>query len=337
MIIRDQSSVASLWRFSKRRSSMPVVVVILLCVLSMRLSSSCIVAHSYNINFPTALAFAATVRPFSSTSTTTKIGHTQRQLQSEIQRRRRQLLLFSSPDSSAGITSNGDDEVSLPTSFSLQNTATSTTATVTKNMINGATSDQVTFDENKVSSFSMSSALDRVRKISNFASFLCVLDCTLLPIITVALPLLGVLNLGSSQLQAIDQLGHSLALFFVLPVGGLTTTINYISHRKKWISSLAIIGLTMVGLANSHIHIHHWPTLFGGTISLNWIGSVLHAIQGCGTSPWHRIVNVSGCAFLLGSNYLSQQQDGCAHGDHDGDCGHNHDHNHDHSEGNCDH
>jgi len=167
--------------------------------------------------------------------------------------------------------------------------------------------------------------------------FLCVLDCTLLPIITVALPLLGVLNLGSSQLQAIDQLGHSLALFFVLPVGGLTTTINYISHRKKWISSLAIIGLTMVGLANSHIHIHHWPTLFGGTISLNWIGSVLHAIQGCGSSPWHRIVNVSGCAFLLGSNYLSQQQDGCAHGDHGADCGHNHDRSHDHGEESCDH
>jgi len=183
----------------------------------------------------------------------------------------------------------------------------------------------------------MSSVLDQVRKISNFASFLCVLDCTLLPIVTVALPLLGVLNLGSSQLQAIDQLGHSLALFFVLPVGGLTTTINYISHKKKWISSLAIIGLTMVGLANSHIHIHHWPTLFGGTISLNWIGSVLHAIQGCGTSPWHRIVNVSGCAFLLWSNYLSQQQDGCAHGDHGGDCGHNHDHSHDHGEGSCDH
>ena len=153
------------------------------------------------------------------------------------------------------------------------------------------------------------------------------------------------MNLGANQLQAIDQLGHSLALYFVLPVGGMTTVINYLSHKKKWISSFAIVGLTMVGFANSHIDVHHWPataslSLFGGgtTVSLNlaWIGSVLHAIQGCGTSPWHRIVNVSGCAFLLSSNYLSQQQDGCAHGDHggaEGDCGHNHDH----SGGSCDH
>jgi len=311
MIIRDQSSVASLWRFSKRRSSILVVAIVLLCMkLSSSSSTSSIVAHLYNIKIPTVLAFATTVRPFSSTSTTTKIRHQRR-------RRQRQLLIISSSDSLVGITSNGDDEVSSPTSISIQNTATSVTTTAKKNL--------------------MSSALDRVRKISNFASFLCVLDCTLLPIITVALPLLGVLNLGSSQLQAIDNLGHSLALYFVLPVGGLTTTINYISHKKKWISSLAIIGLTMVGLANSHIHIHHWPTLFGGTISLNWIGSVLHAIQGCGTSPWHRIVNVSGCAFLLGSNYLSQQQDGCAHSDHGGDCGHNHDHSHDHGEESCDH
>ena len=131
----------------------------------------------------------------------------------------------------------------------------------------------------------------------------------------------------------------------------MTTVINYLSHKKKWISSLAIVGLTMVGFANSHIDVHHWPataslSLFGGgtTVSLNldWIGSVLHAIQGCGTSPWHRIVNVSGCAFLLSSNYLSQQQDGCAHGAHGGasegdNCGHNHDPNHDHSGGSCDH
>lgn len=160
--------------------------------------------------------------------------------------------------------------------------------------------------------------LSMVRKISNLASLLCVLDCTLLPIVTIVLPLLGVLNLGTSQLQTIDQLGHSLALYFVLPVGSLTTVINYLSHKKAYISALAFGGLILVGLANSHLHVpmHLHQDVVPVWISLDWIRSVLHKIQGCGTSPWHRIVNVSGCAFLLGSNYWSQQQDGAcaAHG-----------------------
>ncbi|KAL3912786.1 MAG: hypothetical protein SGARI_000978, partial [Bacillariaceae sp.] len=157
----------------------------------------------------------------------------------------------------------------------------------------------------------MTNALEKMRKISNFASFLCVLDCTILPIITVALPLLGVLDLQASQLEMLHQLGHSLALYFVLPVGSLTTVINYLSHKKTWIASMAVAGLCLVGLANSHMHVH------------GSIGNVLHLIQ---HGPWHRVTNISGCAMLLGSNYLSQQQ-GCAFHDHsDGsDCS-SHDH-----------
>ena len=196
------------------------------------------------------------------------------------------------------------------------------------NYVNGASSNEASFDDTAISV----SLLDRFRQASNIASFLCVLDCTLLPLVTVGLPLLGILNFGAGQLEFIDKLGHSLALFFVLPVGSLTTVVNYISHRKKPIATMAFLGLTMVGLTNSHFHIHHWPAF--GPISLGWIGRVLHEIQGCGTSPWHRIVNISGCAFLLGSNYWSQQQDGCAAdaiaGSSSDCCGHDHDHDHDH-------
>jgi hypothetical protein len=158
----------------------------------------------------------------------------------------------------------------------------------------------------------------KLRKISNFASVLCVLDCTILPIITVALPLLGFLNLGAAELEFFHYLGHQLALFFVLPVGGLTTVVNYLSHKKAWISSLAMVGLFMVGMANSHIH--DLPLL--GHVHL------LHAIQ---HGPMHRVVNIMGCAFLLGSNYLSQQE-GCAH-DHStssSESSPSHSHSHDH-------
>lgn len=228
----------------------------------------------------------------------------------------------------------------LSSLFSMEPTSNSPPPPVapTANVINGASSTEASFDasvngiataeiSDSKTNTQLASLLGKFRQVSNFASFLCVLDCTLLPIITVALPLLGVLNLGAGQLKAIDKLGHSLALYFVLPVGSLTTFINYISHKKKKIAALAILGLTMVGLANSHTHIHHWPTI--GSFSLDWIGSILHKIQGCGTSPWHRIVNVSGCGFLLGSNYWSQKQDGCAAHEISGSgecCGHDHDH-----------
>ena len=167
-------------------------------------------------------------------------------------------------------------------------------------------------DDNNDKLFSFSN----LRKVSNFASFLCVLDCTILPVITVLLPLLGILNLGASQLEFFHHLGHQLALYFVLPVGGLTTVVNYTGHKKKWITSLAMVGLAMVGVANSHWH--HWP-IVGGHVP-GWIHLIQHGV-------WHRLVNISGCFFLLSSNYISQQQPGCAHGHA---CGHDHEHSHSH-------
>jgi hypothetical protein len=172
---------------------------------------------------------------------------------------------------------------------------------------------EVSNKETKIFSFAS------LRKVSNFASFLCVLDCTILPVITVLLPLLGILNLGASQLEFFHHLGHQLALYFVLPVGGLTTVVNFIGHKKKWITALASIGLVMVGVANSHWH--HWP-IVGGHVP-HWIHMIQHGLL-------HRLVNISGCAFLLSANYISQQQPGCAHGHA---CGHDHSHahhNHDH-------
>ena len=62
----------------------------------------------------------------------------------------------------------------------------------------------------------MKSIGEKLAKISNIASMLCVIDCTVLPVVTVLLPLIG---LGASPAQAkwLHELGHSVAIFFVLP------------------------------------------------------------------------------------------------------------------------
>lgn len=160
---------------------------------------------------------------------------------------------------------------------------------------------------------------EKLRQVSNFASILCVIDCTVLPIVTIILPLLGIMNLAPAQLEFLHELGHGIALFFVLPVGSLTSALNYMSHKKSWITSLGVLGLTLIALANSHLH------------ALPFVGDfeLLHSIQ---HGALHRVVNLLGCSFLLGSNYLSQKQ-GCAHHDHGPGCSHDHthcDHDHDH-------
>ena len=55
---------------------------------------------------------------------------------------------------------------------------------------------------------------ERLLRVSRIGSILCVIDCTLLPIVTFLLPLLGVVN---PHLEWLHDLGHSMALYFVLP------------------------------------------------------------------------------------------------------------------------
>jgi MerC mercury resistance protein len=120
-----------------------------------------------------------------------------------------------------------------------------------------------------------------VRTISNLASLLCVIDCTLLPILTILFPLLNM----ALPLESVHQFGHAIAMFFVLPVGTLTTAFNFNSHGRIQLLTISMLGLIMIGLANSHAVPFH----------------VIH--HGWG----HRLVNVAGCTALLTSNYRSHQ------------------------------
>jgi hypothetical protein len=123
-----------------------------------------------------------------------------------------------------------------------------------------------------------------LQNISNMASVLCVIDCTLLPIITIIFPLLNM----AVNLEGLHQLGHLVAMRFVLPMGAVTTALNFSTHRRTRLLTISLLGLALIGLSNSHalpIMAPHW----------------LH--HGWG----HRLTNVAGCTALLTSNYLSHQ------------------------------
>jgi len=160
---------------------------------------------------------------------------------------------------------------------------------------------------------------EKLTKLSNIASILCVLDCTILPIVSIALPLLGGgLSLldtstsvaGTCHTGVIESISHSVALYFVLPLGILTTILNQITMRSskqtsnfflsKIVPKLPFLGLSLIYLSNapaSHLDLLLSP-------------SFVHALH-CGTTL-HRVVNLSGCTILLGSNYYLKKDQRCA-------------------------
>jgi MerC mercury resistance protein len=144
---------------------------------------------------------------------------------------------------------------------------------------------------------------DRLRQLSNVASILCAIDCTVLPRLTVLLPLGGVAAISTPWLHT---LSHQVALYFVVPVGLLTTGMNAASQsgatttRRNggWVlaTAMGLLGVVLVGLANASDH----AALFGW-LPLAWRHAAHHG--------WtHRLVNVAGCALLWSSNYWSRRQ-----------------------------
>ena len=199
---------------------------------------------------------------------------------------------------------------------------------------------------------------DRLIDVSNLASFLCVLDCTLLPLVSIAIPALSFISGGltattaasnpimfglSMLLSHLPAVGHNIALYFVIPVGVLTTMINYLfGHREIRFSLAAFLGVMLIYLANSSLgsgvmanidsflsshwgimvpavpesvagamaqHVHHGACGAASATSM--------AAHACAEGWAHRMINTLGCAFLLGSNYASrkfmeEKNEGCA-------------------------
>jgi len=142
---------------------------------------------------------------------------------------------------------------------------------------------------------------ERVSRFATVAGFLCILDCTALPIVIVAMQLSGLASPSSAA--RIHELGHMLALYFVLPIGGTATLSNYLVHRRLPVTLGALLGLFAVFATNGH----------GGPLKL-LPGSLVHQLH---HGTWHKVVNLLGCGLLIGSNYVSHRM---AHSAGGGSC-----------------
>ena len=195
---------------------------------------------------------------------------------------------------------------------------------------------------------------ERLLDVSNFASLLCVLDCTLLPLVSIAIPAISwgvgfILGSGgavsaatmppalSAFLAYLPALSHGIALYFVIPVGLLTTIINYFfGHKEVKFSMAALFGVALIYVANSSAGVgipsidamlHSAGIVAGGVHDhAGHVHNACGAMVGAATNMmahtcpegWaHRMTNTLGCAFLLGSNYSSrkymeEKNSGCA-------------------------
>ncbi|GMH83461.1 hypothetical protein TrST_g444 [Triparma strigata] len=139
-----------------------------------------------------------------------------------------------------------------------------------------------------------STAMAKLTSVANFAGMLCVIDCTVLPVLTVATPVLSAFKIPMLSESLLHSMSHAISLFFVLPVGSLSSSLNYLQSKAKAPFLVSLLGLLLIGSANfdwCHFGIHN---------------AVAHALH-CGT--WvHRSVNLLGCAFLIGGNRVAHKK-----------------------------
>lgn len=120
----------------------------------------------------------------------------------------------------------------------------------------------------------------RLRQVSTWAAVLCTIDCVALPLLA------GVQTLA--VIPELHKIGHVLALYVVIPVASVTSALSFVQHRSNLIFSMGILGIVLT-----------WTT---------------HVKGFCG----HSSLQLVACAFLLGSQWWSQQRiselQGCCDG-----------------------
>lgn len=135
---------------------------------------------------------------------------------------------------------------------------------------------------------------------------------------------------GSGMMNAIltylPTLSHGIALYFVIPMGIVTSIVNYYYGHGEWkFSIFSLVGLVLIFIANSnvmglvggslgievaHLHHHHAHDACGAMVgaATSMMAHTCPPIVGGGAEGLvHRLTNTMGCVFLLGSNYAGKK------------------------------
>lgn len=125
----------------------------------------------------------------------------------------------------------------------------------------------------------------RLNKISTALSILCVVDCTLIPLM---LFLLSVFNIFDDKVDILHDVTEIISLYIMVPISSLCIIFNFYQLRNFFLLSWGILGVTLFTIAHGHY------TCFGESINL-----VLH--------EFHIIISLFSIFLILSNNYVSQR------------------------------
>lgn len=154
----------------------------------------------------------------------------------------------------------------------------------------------------------VATVVHRLNRISNIASILCAIDCTVFPLLLTVLPLISAVSTRGA-IDWLHKVSHVCALRFVGPVGGLAVVANWVQHKRALVGLWGLSGIMLIVLAN--IHLPH--TILRRSVPHSF-SNFLHAR--------HSIVNVLGCLLLLSSQRYAHSLNCC--------CDHSHGHGREH-------
>ncbi|EAA16618.1 hypothetical protein, partial [Plasmodium yoelii yoelii] len=179
-----------------------------------------------------------------------------------------------------------------------------------------------------------------LNKISSIASLLCLIDCVLIPVLTILLSFFSLVKhyfFNSNSIStlntenaihgnvSIDHHGHDswhifmekVALFFMMPIITLTTIINFYKLRNVPLLMSALTGMTLFIISHAHIE-----------FSNDNINDIIETL--------HIPLALLGATFLLSTNYASHKLlkeknlDHCCKYDHIKNYHNNNHHHHNH-------
>ncbi|CRH00425.1 conserved Plasmodium protein, unknown function [Plasmodium relictum] len=123
-----------------------------------------------------------------------------------------------------------------------------------------------------------------LNKVSSIASIICLIDCTLIPIMMFAL---SIFNVVDNEIVYFNHISDILALFVMTPICFLCILFNYYQLKNMFLLIWGIFGITLFIISHGHFSINEKINIF--------------------LQKFHIAISLISILILLSNNYVSQR------------------------------
>ncbi|CRG93007.1 conserved Plasmodium protein, unknown function [Plasmodium gallinaceum] len=123
-----------------------------------------------------------------------------------------------------------------------------------------------------------------LNRISSIASIICLIDCTLIPILMFTL---SIFNIVDYEIVYFNHLSDILALFVMAPICSLCIIFNYYQLKNVLLLLWGVFGIILFTISHGHFSINEKINIF--------------------LQKFHIIISLFSILILLSNNYVSQK------------------------------